>query len=552
MSAILDYYQRIKDGSETVGHWVSALYDMIVKGLESKRFFYNGKKANAAIKFIENFCHHHEGSLAPGLIKLELWQKAMLSCIFGIVDGSGARQFREIFFVVARKNGKTLLAAAIAEYMTYLDGEYGGRIYFAAPKLEQASLCFNAYYQMILQEPELSAMAQKRRTDIYIQDSNTTAKPLAFSAKKSDGLNVSLAVCDECASWQGDAGLKFYEVIKSSMGARRQPMLLAMSTAGYINDGIYDELMKRSTAVLRGTSAEKRLLPIIYAIDDVSRWNELSELQKSNPNLGVSTTADYLLEEIAVAEGSLSKKTEFIVKYCNIKQASSQAWLEYQVIDKASGPTLCLEDFRGCYCVGGIDLSKTTDLTSCCVVIERGGQLYVFSRFFMPETRIEPGTAEDGVPYPAYIRSGELTVSGENYVDYHDVYAWFESLVTQYEIFPLKIGYDRYSAQYLVQDMKAFGFHMDDVYQGYNLTPVINDFEGQMKDGIIHIGSNQLLKAHLLNSALKNDVELNKTKLVKVAPRARIDGTAALLDAMTVRQKWYAEIGEQLRNESGD
>lgn len=176
----------------------------------------------------------------------------------------------------------------------------------------------------------------------------------------------------------------------------------------------------------------------------------------------------------------------------------------------------------------------------------------MFSRFFMPETRIEPGTAEDGVPYPAYIRSGELTVSGENYVDYHDVYAWFESLVTQYEIFPLKIGYDRYSAQYLVQDMKAFGFHMDDVYQGYNLTPVINDFEGQMKDGIIHIGSNQLLKAHLLNSALKNDVELNKTKLVKVAPRARIDGTAALLDAMTVRQKWYAEIGEQLRNESGD
>ena len=196
---ILAYYQKIKDGSAVVGKWVRILYEFIVQGLQDGLFFYNGKKANAAVMFIENFCHHHEGALAPGRLKLELWQKALVSCIFGIVDAEGNRQFREVFLVIARKNGKTLLAAAIAEYCTFLDGEYGGRIYFAAPKLEQAALCFEAYHQMILQEPELNAMAQKRRTDIYVADNNTTAKPLAFSAKKSDGLNISLCVADECS-----------------------------------------------------------------------------------------------------------------------------------------------------------------------------------------------------------------------------------------------------------------------------------------------------------------------------------------------------------------
>ena len=545
---ILAYYQQIKDGTVIVGKWVALLYELIIKGLANGSFFYNHKKASAAIIFIESFCHHHEGELAPGRIKLELWQKAALSVMFGILDETGARQFREVFMVIARKNGKTLFAAAVAEYCTFLDGEYGGRIYFAAPKLEQAALCFEAYHQMIIQEPELNAMAQKRRTDIYVQENNTSAKPLAFSAKKSDGLNISLAIADECASWQGEAGLKFYEVIKSSFGARRRPMLLSISTSGYINDGIYDELIKRSTRFLLGDSKEKRLLPFLYIIDDVEKWNDINELRKSNPNLGVSVSVDYLLEEIAIAEGSLSKKAEFLTKYCNIKQNSSQAWLSTQVVEKASGPRLSLEDFRGHYCVGGIDLSQTRDLTACNVVIEKDGELYVFSQFFLPAERIDEATERDGVPYNAYIQRGILTASGDNFVDYHDCFNWFTRLVEEYEILPLQIGYDRYSAQYLVQDMQQYGFHMDDVYQGENLYPVMQEMQGLLEDGIIHIGDNDLLKMHLLNSAIKMSNERGRGKLVKVNSTLHIDGCAALLDALTVRQKWYGEIGAQLRN----
>lgn len=545
---ILEYYQKIRDGSELVGKWIRLLYEYIVQGLERGLFFYSHKKARAAILFIEQFCHHHEGALAPGRIKLELWQKALISLIFGIVDETGVRQFHECYLVIGRKNGKTLLAAAIAAYCTFLDGEYGGRIYFTAPKLEQAALCFEAYHQMILQEPELNAMAQKRRTDIYVAQTNTTAKPLAFSAKKSDGLNVSLAIADECASWAGDQGLKFYEVIKSSFGARRQPLLLAMTTSGYVNDGIYDELMKRSTRFLLGDSKERRLLPVIYMIDDITKWNDINELRKSNPNLGVSVTADYLLEEIRIAEGSLSKKAEFLTKYCNIKQNSSHAWLRAQDVEKCMGEPRELEQFRGHYCVGGIDLSRTTDLTSCCIIIQHGELLYTFCHFWMPAEKVEEATARDGLPYRAYIQRGILSESGENFVDYHDCFNWFRTLVEKFQIYPLKVGYDRYSAQYLVQDMKAYGFHMDDVYQGENLSPVIDETEGLIRDGRVDIGDNDLLKVHLLDSALKQNADTMRKRLVKVAASVHIDGTAALLDAMTVRQKWYAEIGVQLEN----
>lgn len=547
---IYEYYQQIKDGSVVVGVWIRRLYEMIIKGLENKSFYYSHKKAQASILFIENFCHHHEGSLAPGKIKLELWQKATLSLIFGIVDEEGIRVFREVFLVVARKNGKTLFASAIAEYCAFLDGEYGGRIYFCAPKLEQAYLCFEAFHQMILHEPELNNMAKKRRTDIYIEETNTTAKALAFNASKSDGLNISLCVADECASWRGDAGLKFYEVIKSSFGARKQPLLLSISTSGYINDGIYDELMKRSTRVLKGDSKEKRLLPILYMIDDPEKWNDINELRKANPNLGVSVPVDYLLEEIAIAEGSLSKKSEFLCKYANLKQNSSLAWLDVQDVEKCSGEPLNLEDFRSTYCVCGVDLSQGVDLTCACAVIKKGGVYHIFAQFFMPRERIEENSARDGVPYEAYVKRGFLTPSGDNYVDYDDVYRWIIDLVEKYEIYPLQIGYDKWSAQNLVKALENYGCQCDDVYQGDNLWGILQYFGSLIKDGNkVKIGDNDLLKMHFLNSAIKMNNERGRGRLIKINPNAHIDGMASVIDAFTVYDKKFDELGQRLEND---
>ena len=546
---ILTYYQRIQDGTETAGRWIRDWYALVVSGLQEKRWFFDRKKAAKAIRFVENFCRHHEGPLAPKLIRLELWQKAFISVIFGILDDEGFRQFREIILEIARKNGKTLIAAAIAAYMMYLDGEYGARIYFVAPKLDQARLCFNAFTQMIMKEPELSDLAKKRRTDIYVASSNSSAQPLAFSYQKSDGLNPSLTVCDEIASWPGDPGLKQYEVLKSALGARRQPMLLSISTAGYVNDGIFDELIKRSTAVIMGTSKETRLAPFLYMIDDVDKWNDINELKKANPNLGVSVSVDYMLEEIAVAEGSLSKKTEFLTKYCNIKQNSSQAWLTAQDVKKCFGNDLSFEDLRHSYALAGVDLSLCVDLTAAVIAVEKDGVTWFATQFFMPANKVDEATQRDGLPYRIYAQRGLLTISGENTVDYRDVTAWFEMLEKQYEILPLKVGFDRYSASYWVQEMESLGYSCESVSQGSNLTGVLIDMEGMIKDGRLRcINDNDLMKVHMLDSALKFEEGTNRRRLIKINPRGHIDGMAALSDAICMRHNYYEEMAGQLAN----
>lgn len=545
-NAIFAYYQGIKNGEIVVGMWIRLVYEYIVKGLERKAFFFSEKKANRAIKFIEGFCHHSKGR--NDLLTLELWQKAAISCIFGIVDEMGVRIFREVIIIIGRKNGKSLLAAAIIAYCLYMDGEYGAEIYCAAPKLDQADMVYRAFEQIVSSEDELQEITRRRKADIYVEETNSNVKKIAFNAKKSDGFNPHLVVCDEIASWPGDQGLKQYEVLKSGMGSRKQPLMLSISTSGYVNEGIYDELIKRCTRFLLGDSREKRILPLLYMIDEMEKWNDINELRKSNPNLGVSVSIDYLLEEIAVAEGSLSKKTEFITKYCNLKQNSSLAWLPAKVVEEARGMMPQLSDFRGCYCVGGIDLSQTTDLTACCVVIEKGEKLYVFTQFFMPREKIDEATARDGLPYRKYVQLGIVTESGENMVDYEDCYRWFVELVEKHKIYPLKVGYDRYSAIELVKRMENYGFHMESVYQGENLTGVINLTEGTAKDGRFAIGDNDLMAVHMLNSALKLNAETGRKKLIKLRATDRIDGMASLLDAMCMRQVYNEELGEQLRN----
>ena len=545
---ILTYYQQICDGSVTVGSWIRKWYEIVVHGLEDRRWSFDQKKANAAINFIERYCHHHEGPLAPGLMKLEVWQKAFLSVVYGIMDSEGRRQFREIVLIIGRKQGKTAIMSGCGCFHLFVDGGYGARVYVCAPKLEQARLCYEGIYQTIRKEPMMERMTKRRRTDLYIESNNSSAQPLAFSAKKSDGLNISMGILDEAAAFAGEPGLRQAEVVKSSQGARPEPQLFYPTTANFIDGGLYDELMKRSTAVINGTSKETRLAPFLYMIDDVVKWNDINELRKSLPNLGVSVSVDYILEEIAVAEGSLSKKSEFLTKYCNVKQNGSLAWLPAEAVKKAFGYRRTLEEFKNHYCLGGIDLSQTTDLTACCVVIEKAGKLYTLAKFFMPANKIEELQEREGVPYRLYVTAGLIQPSGENFVDYNDCFEWFRMLVEEYEILPLQVGYDRYSAQYLVQQMEQYGFHMDDVFQGENLTPVIHEVDGLLRDKTLLLGTNNLLKAHFLNVGMKQNEETRKIRPVKIDPRTHIDGFVAVIDALTVRQKWHDQIGEQLKN----
>lgn len=549
---IEQYAKGIQSGEIVAGKWIKLWYEIVLQNLLDRTYFYDEKRASEVINFLERYCHHHEGPLAPGLLKLSLWQKAMISVIYGIVDDTGRRQFREIVAVMGRKQGKTALLSGLSCHHLFKGGGYGSRVYIGAPKLDQARLCYDGIYQTIRKEPTMEKLTKKRRTDLYIPSSNSSAQPIAFSARKSDGLNISMGILDEFAAFAGEPGLRMAEVFKSSQGARQEPLMFYSSTANFIDEGLYDEVIKRCTAVLQGTSKERRLAPFLYMIDDVEKWNDMSELHKAMPNLGVSVAEDYIREEIAVAEGSLSKKAEFITKYCNVKQNSSLAWFATKDIAKIFGSSLRLEDFRECYCVGGIDLSQTTDLTACCIIIEKDGILWVFCKFFLPADKIEEATARDRVPYGIMIQRGLLTVSGESVINTRDCYDWFVSLIRDYHIYPLSVGYDRYTADYLVQDMQTFGFHMDSVFQGYNLTGIENDLEGLVKTGTIRCADdNDLLKLHFKDAAQQIEAGTSahsRKKLVKISKNAHVDGVAAILDALCMRSTHWAELKQRLEN----
>ena len=254
-NAVLAYYQGIRDGSVVVGKWIRILYERILDGLEDHTWFFDQRKASNVIRFMERYCHHNKGPLAPQRLKLSLYQRSSLSLIFGIVDPDGLRQFTEAFWLMGRKQGKTLIAGGTGNYVAYVDGEFGSDIYYLAPKLDQADLCYSAFEFNVAQEPDLARRTKSTKSrGLYIQESNTHVKKLPFADRKSDGYNPMLYVADEVAAWPGERGLKQWEVMASGTGARREPLGLAISSAGYINEGLFDELFRRGTAFLNGSS----------------------------------------------------------------------------------------------------------------------------------------------------------------------------------------------------------------------------------------------------------------------------------------------------------
>ena len=552
-SAILQYWNEIRSGGINAGKWIRLLYEVILQGLSEHLWYYSHERADNAIRFIERYCHHYKGKLAPQRIKLSLWERATITLIFGIVDDNVRRMFVEVFLVIGRKQGKTILCAAICTYMSFC-GEYGSECYALAPKIDQSDLLFSAVEYNIHAEPELDSITKSTKyRGLYIQETNTTIKKLAFSSKKSDGYNPMFWSADEVAAWPGVNGLRQWEVMVSGTGAREEPLGIALSSGGYENDGLFDELMKRGTGFLMGHSREKHLLPILYMIDDPEKWDDLEELEKSLPGLGESVSREFIRKEIDIAHESISKEIEFKTKYCNLKQNISTAWLRAEDINKAFGYRKPMEEIRGHYCVSGLDLSQCVDLTSACIITEVDGILWIHSHFWMPKNKLKIRTEEDKIPYEVYVRKGFLTLSGEEFVDYRDVLQWYIDLIKKYKVYPLMVGYDRWSAHEIVQELEQKHFHVDSVTQGFNLSTVSDTVEGLLREGRIRdMDDNDLLKIHFADAAQQMESSTEnahpRKKLVKISKYAHVDGMAAVLDAMAMRQFKWADLGKRLEN----
>ena len=211
-----------------------------------------------------------------------------------------------------------------------------------------------------------------------------------------------------------------------------------------------------------------------------------------------------------------------------------------------------IEELASHYCLCGIDLSQTIDLSSCCLLVEDKGIIWVISHFWLPAERLAEATARDGIPYQAMIDRGFLSLSGTEFIDYNDVFLWIEKMRKQYKLLPLQIGYDRYSSQYLISQLEQASYHCESVFQGWNLGGIEDTFEGMLRAGEIKcIDDNDLLKIHLMDAAQQIETGTSahpRKKLVKLSKNAHVDGVAAILDALCMRQNHWAEMGKRLMN----
>ncbi len=531
-----EFKQDIADGKYVLGQWMQLNIQYVEKCLSEGKCLYDPLKAEKKIRFIETQCRYVEGRSGPFL--LESWQKYIVACIFGLVDEDGFRHFTEIVLIIGRKQGKSTFAAALEMTIAYTEPELGMQLYNLAPKLQQANIIYDQTLLMIAKNKTASKLGKKRRSDFYIAKTNTKISPLAFNSKKSDGFNPYFACFDEFAAWEGVKAVDMWNVMLSAQGGRHDPINLACSTANFIDGGLYDELFPRCTSVLLGTSEEENLLPFLFMIDDIQKWDDVQELKKALPNLGVSFFEKNLQKEIRKANASPSYKNEFICKYCNIKMNTVAAWIPQEAIRLSQGDVIKPEDFQRMACVGGVDLSQTTDLTSACVVINFEGVNYVYSHFWIPAGRLKDLTERDNVDYSAMVSHGFLSLSGDKFVDYKDVTKWFVDLRKEYKLNILVIGYDRYSSTYFVDEMKQQGFLMDDVNQGTNLSPILTEFEGLIMQGLIQTGTNGLLQSHIRNTAIKREADGKRMRMLKISETKHIDGMAALIDALTVKSKY--------------
>lgn len=531
MDYITKYFEEIKSGKRIVSKRCYRQYEKLVDDINNPKdgYIFDKKRAQKPIEFIEQFCRHSKGEWAGKPLKLELFQKAFISALFGFIDKkTGYRKYRETLFYVARKNGKSVLLSGIALYMLTADHEPGAEVYSVASKKDQARIIFTETWNMIRQNPDLVQVIKKRKSDLYFDLTFSKFQPLGKNSDTLDGLNSHLVIIDELHSIK-DRNL--YEVMKQSQSARRQPLLVMITTAGTVRECIFDDMYKYACGVCDGTIEDPHFLPILYELDNKEEWLNPMEWEKANPGLNRIKKLDDLISKVKRAKQNPRDITGILVKDFNVIQTVSTAWLTFEDINNTE--TFDIEQFKGYYCIGGADLSRTGDLTAATLLfMDKSEKRYVTQMYFLPKDNFEQRVHEEKIPYDKWYEAGLLRLCEGNSINYGDVTAWFMEMVEKHDVTPAWIYYDPYSAAYWVEEMQSSGFNMVKCYQGVKTLSLPMQQLGQdLAAKKINYNNNPLLKWCITNTGVKEDINGNIQPMKATSPKYRIDGLASLLDA---------------------
>ena len=543
MNYIREYNDKIQSGEIITSRRVKEVYARLVKDMDDPDcpYYFDEKTANRPIEFTETFCKQSQGELGADL-KLELFQKAYVQALFGFLDKkTGYRRFNETLFLVGRKNGKTTLLSPIALYMLMADYEGAAEVYSVATKKEQAKKVLTEACNMVKQSPELRSVLKKRRNDLYFNATSSIFEALASDSNTLDGLNSHAVIIDELHAIK-DRNL--YEVMKQSMTARRQPLLVMITTAGTVRECIFDDTYDYACKVADGEIKDDHYLPIIYELDNREEWLDPSCWIKANPGLGTIKNYNSLAIEVERAKNDPKKLPGLLCKDFNVRENDSNVWLSFEEINNTA--TFELKDVSNTYAIGGCDLSATTDLTCSTLLIRKPNDetVYVLQHYFLPQAKLDKLDEHNSqeAPYKIWRDKGLLTVCSGNRVNYSQVTEWFIQMQEEYKIDPIYVGYDRALAGYWVDEMKANGFQMEAVAQGpFTWSQPMREMGAAFADKKVNYNNNPILKWCLSNTAVKKS-GLNNIQPVKITERRRIDGAVSLLNAWVLYVKYYEDF----------
>ncbi len=527
---------------------VYAVYKEIVRFLNdpASEWEYSPRRANHALEFVENYCKHSKGTMGGKPFILELWQKALVAATFGIVHKiTGLRKYREVILMVARKNGKSTLSAAIGLYMQIADCEPGAEVYALASKKDQAKIIWLEAKRMVKKSPALLKRIKTLVAELTAEFNDSFFRPLGRDSDTLDGLNVHCATMDEIHAWTDD---NLYDVIVDGTSAREEPLIFITTTAGTVREHIFDRKYEEAENLIKLFGAEldddifvdETLLPIIYELDSRNEWTNPDCWIKANPGLGTIKKIATLKAKVQKAIMNSSLVKNLLCKDFNVPETTKEAWLT--AAEATNKATFDITELKPRYGIGGADLADTTDLMAAKLtfMVKGDPHKYQMSMYWIPEDLVDVHVQQDKIPYDIWIEQGYVRTCPGNRNHPKYVTEWFKELRDKYDVYIPWIGYDAWSAAYWVEEMKAeFGAEaMIPVRQGkQTLSGPMKNMKADLQKNMINYNNNPVDRWCLFNTAIDVDKNDNIQPIKTSNPRRRIDGTAASLDSLVVLEE---------------
>jgi phage terminase large subunit-like protein len=487
--------------------------------------------AKHAIGFAQ-FCRHSKGEWAGQRIKLEPWQCFVRGSVFGwLRKDNGLRRFRVVYEEVGRKNGKSTNAATVALKCLVADGESGADIFSAATKKEQARIVFDEARRMVMRSEDLQQVVSVFRASLAVNQTLSSFQPLSSDDRTLDGLNPHAIIIDELHKHKNRAVL---DVLDTAMGARRQPLMWIITTAGDDNpESVYAQEHAYAENVVSGNFADDEWFVYIATLDAGDRWDDPAVWGKANPNLGISVKLGDLQRQCRAAKNNPAKQTEFKRLRLNMRTASASQLITGVVWDANSVGPFDPAELHGRRCFAGLDLSSKVDLSAWVKLfppVERGERWRVVARFWMPADTVEAKSDRDQVQYRRWINDGLIEPTPGNVIDHNEIQNAILEDARNFDI--ATIAYDPWNATQLAVALHGYGMTMAEFVQGIrSYTAPTKELMAMLLSHKLEHGGNPVLRWMALNMRVQTDKNENQmpTKRVSIG---RIDGATALIMAI--------------------